>query len=182
VLTLNGVSYRLRNRGIDTLPSVRAAAVDTDKSPRESTTSPHFSPGHNSAGSSTRVASGSMATEIPLNRPCLAGNGLADVGVAIAPGHSSCGGPLTARAADIPRSDSDAVDVLRATSCTDTLERSVMLLNVAPSNVVIVPSLAFASTALAYARACSTLRFCDVDPETLFLDPNDVEAVIDEWV
>lgn len=30
VLTLKGASYRLRNRGIDTLPSIRAAADDTD--------------------------------------------------------------------------------------------------------------------------------------------------------
>ena len=30
VLTLKGASYRLRNRGIDTLPSIRAAAEDPD--------------------------------------------------------------------------------------------------------------------------------------------------------
>ncbi len=30
VLTLKGASYRLRNRGIDTLPSIRTTTSDTD--------------------------------------------------------------------------------------------------------------------------------------------------------
>jgi dTDP-4-amino-4,6-dideoxygalactose transaminase len=124
---------------------------------------------------------GRMST-IPFNRPGLAGDELRYIEQAVASGHTSCGGPFSLRASEILRSECDALDVLLTTSCTDALEMSAMLLDVGPGDVVIVPSFTFTSTALAYARAGASVRFCDIDPVSLCLDPADVEVAIDERV
>ncbi|MEZ5296215.1 MAG: dTDP-4-amino-4,6-dideoxygalactose transaminase [Ilumatobacteraceae bacterium] len=123
-----------------------------------------------------------MSPMIPFNRPGLAGDELSYIEQAVASGHTSCGGPFSKRASEILRSECGAVDVLLTTSCTDALEMSAMLLGIGPGDVVVVPSFTFTSTALAYARAGASLRFCDIDPVSLCLDPADVESVMDERV
>ena len=65
------------------------------------------------------------------------------------------------------------------TSCTDALEMTAMLIGIQPGDVVIVPSFTFTSTALAFARQGARLRFCDIDPLTLGLDPVQVRELLD---
>ena len=123
-----------------------------------------------------------MSDPIPFNRPCLAGAEYENIAEAIRSGHSSSGGPFTERATDILRRWHDAADVLLTTSCTDALEMSAMLLGIGEGDVVIVPSYTFTSTALAFARHGAQLRFCDIDPLTLGLDPERVRDALDEDV
>ncbi len=123
-----------------------------------------------------------MSDPIPFNRPCLAGPEYENIAEAIRSGHSSSGGPFTQRATEILRRWHDAPDVLLTTSCTDALEMSAMLLGIGEGDVVIVPSYTFTSTALAFARHGARLRFCDIDPLTLGLDPERVRDAIDEDV
>ena len=59
---------------------------------------------------------------------------------------------------------------------------TAMMLQIQPGDVVIVPSFTFTSTALAFAREGATLRFADIDPVTLCLDPDDVQQLLDERV
>ena len=101
---------------------------------------------------------------------------------AVLSGHSSSGGPYTRRAEETLVQWHGAEAVLLTTSCTDALEMTGMLLGVGPGDTVIVPSFTFTSTALAYARAGARLRFCDIDPITLGLDPLRVEEAIDNDV
>ena len=123
-----------------------------------------------------------MTAEIPFNRPCLAGRELDYVKESIAKGHSSAKGPFTVKVQDLLRQRLGAKDVLLTTSCTDALEMSAMLLDLQVGDVVIVPSFTFSSTATAFARQGATLRFCDIRMPELGLDPDHVEASIDERV
>ena len=123
-----------------------------------------------------------MADDIPFNRPCLAGQEMNYVAQAVANGHSSAKGPYTKRAEELLRSELGALDVLLTTSCTDALEMTAMLLGLGPGDVVIVPSFTFSSTATAFARQGATVRFCDIRTPDLGLDPDHVEASMDERV
>ncbi|MGB7880153.1 MAG: aminotransferase class I/II-fold pyridoxal phosphate-dependent enzyme, partial [Ilumatobacteraceae bacterium] len=123
-----------------------------------------------------------MSEPIPFNRPCLVGNELEYMAEAVASGHSASGGPFTRRAADILQHVHDADDVLLTTSCTDALEMTAMLVGIRPGDVVVVPSFTFTSTALAFAREGARLRFCDIEPGTLGLDPDHLETLLDDRV
>jgi len=123
-----------------------------------------------------------MSEPIPFNRPCLVGNELEYMAEAVASGHSASGGPFMRRAAGILQHVHDAHDVLLTTSCTDALEMTAMLIGIRPGDVVVVPSFTFTSTALAFAREGARLRFCDIEPSTLGLDPDHLETLLDDRV
>jgi dTDP-4-amino-4,6-dideoxygalactose transaminase len=123
-----------------------------------------------------------MVEPIPFNRPCLVGNELERINEAILNGHSATGGPFAKRCAAMLQEFHGAADVLMTTSCTDALEMSAMLIGVGPGDTVVVPSFTFTSTALAFAREGAGLKFADIDPLTLGLDPESVASVMDETV
>lgn len=128
-----------------------------------------------------RYADG-MTEEIPFNRPCLVGQEMNYVAQAVANGHSSAKGPFTKKAEQLLTRELDAAGVLLTTSCTDALEMAAMLLDAGPGDVVIVPSFTFSSTATAFARQGAKLRFCDIRVPDLGLDPDHVEASMDDRV
>jgi dTDP-4-amino-4,6-dideoxygalactose transaminase len=119
---------------------------------------------------------------IPFNRPALEGNELEYIRQSVESGHTSSGGPFSKRAAAILAAESGASEVLLTTSCTAALELSAMLLDLQPGDTVIVPSFTFTSTALAFVRQGARIVFCDIEPETLGLDPKHVEALLDDTV
>ncbi|MPZ72160.1 MAG: dTDP-4-amino-4,6-dideoxygalactose transaminase [Nitriliruptorales bacterium] len=127
-------------------------------------------------GSATETA----LAEIRFNRPSLEGRELAYIKQAVEAGHTSSAGPFSARAAEVLRAATDARDVLLTTSCTAALELSAMLLDLQPGDTVIVPSFTFSSTALAFAREGARIKFCDIEPETLGLDPQHLDALLDD--
>lgn len=71
---------------------------------------------------------------------------------------------MSARASTILCDLHQAEEVLLTTSSTDALELSAMMLDIGPGDSVIVPSFAFTSTALAFARNGADLKFCDRTP------------------
>jgi dTDP-4-amino-4,6-dideoxygalactose transaminase len=113
---------------------------------------------------------------IPFNKPGLSGGELNNIAEAISNGHAATGGPFTKQCSDFLNDVHGSVDALITTSCTDALEMSAMLLELGPGDVVILPSFTFTSTATAFARQGAMLRFCDIDPVTLGLDPVHVAA------
>lgn len=119
---------------------------------------------------------------IRFNRPSLEGSELDYIADAVNGGHTSSSGPYARRCADLLRERIGAEDVLLTTSCTDALEMTALLLDVGPGDTVIVPSFTFTSTALAFARQGATLRFADIEPETLGIDPAHVSDLLDESV
>lgn len=62
-------------------------------------------------------------------------------------------------------------------NCTSALYLSALLLQPSPGDEVIVPATTFVSTAMAFHWAGWRVRVADVDPETLLLMPENVEAV-----
>lgn len=119
---------------------------------------------------------------IRFNYPTPVGREIEYVSQATLDGRTSMGGPFTERVSEILRTAHNAPEVLLTSSCTDALEMSAMLLDISPGDVVIVPSFTFVSTALAFAREGATIRFCDIDPDTLGADPESIEQLMDDRV
>jgi dTDP-4-amino-4,6-dideoxygalactose transaminase len=65
-------------------------------------------------------------------------------------------------------------------SCTDALEMTALLMNIRDGDEVIMPSYTFVSTANAYALWGAAIRFIDVDPLTMNLEPDLIEDAITE--
>src|SRR5207302_10610780 len=63
-------------------------------------------------------------------------------------------------------------------SCTHALELAMLALKLQPGDEVIVPSFTFVSSANCVVRAGGKVVFADIIPETLTLDPMDVERKI----
>lgn len=121
-------------------------------------------------------------SDIPFNRATVAGRDLDYVREALETGRTSASGPFSKQCSTLLREETGAAEVLLTTSCTAALELSGMLLDVGPGDVVVVPDFTFTTTALAYARAGATLRFCDVERTTLGLDPGRLAELLDERV
>lgn len=68
--------------------------------------------------------------------------------------------------------------VILTHTCTDALEMAVMLAEIGPGDEVIVPSFAFVSVATAVVLHGGTPVFVDIEPASLNLDPDAVEAAI----
>ena len=119
---------------------------------------------------------------VRFNVPSVEGEELSYVREAILGGHPSSGGPFTERAAAVLAEVTTAAEVLLTPSCTAALELSAMLLDLGPSDTVVVPSFTFSTTALAFARQGARLLFCDISPDTLGLDPRHLETLLDDTV
>ncbi|HEX6151327.1 dTDP-4-amino-4,6-dideoxygalactose transaminase [Nocardioides sp.] len=120
--------------------------------------------------------------DIPFNVPELVGRELEYVGESMTSGHTSSGGPFSARAGAVLQEATGAEEVLLTTSCTTALELSAMLLDLGPDDTVVVPSFTFTSSALAFARQGAKILFCDIEPETLGIDPDHLATLLDDTV
>ena len=123
-----------------------------------------------------------MSEVVPFNVPSIEGDELELVRSALDGGHTSASGPFSKKVSALLREATGAAEVLLTTSCTAALELAGMLTDVGPGDVVVVPDFTFTTTALAYARAGATLRFCDIETETLGMDPAHLETLMDERV
>jgi dTDP-4-amino-4,6-dideoxygalactose transaminase len=119
---------------------------------------------------------------IPFNKPSLEGAELENTFTAVTQGHTAAGGPFSERVSEVLRAEIGAQDVLMTSSCTDALEAAALLLDLGPDDVVIVPSFTFVSTALAFARTGARIRFADIEPETMGIDPASVAGLLDDRV
>ncbi len=118
------------------------------------------------------------APAIPFNRPALFGRELQYIAQAILQGHSAGDGPYTRQCQSLLESVVGVQKALLATSCTHALEMCALLLELQPGDEVIVPSYTFVTTANAFALRGANLRFADVQPDTLNIDPDSVAALI----
>src|SRR5690242_11332445 len=108
---------------------------------------------------------------IRFNKPSLEGNELAYIQTAVETGHTSYSGPYASTAGELLRGWFGAHDVLLTNSCTAALEMTALLLDLGPDDTIVVPSYTFPSTAVAFARTGAKVLFCDIERETLGLDP-----------
>jgi dTDP-4-amino-4,6-dideoxygalactose transaminase len=128
------------------------------------------------------VKDGPSSPAIPFNRPSIEGDELDLMVAAVDNGHVSAGGTFSEQVVELLKSALGSADVVLTTSCTDALEMAALLLDLGPEDVVVVPSFAFVSTALAFARTGARIRFADIESETLGLDPQSVASVLDDRV
>lgn len=119
---------------------------------------------------------------IPFNRPSIVGREVELMHQAITQGHTSAEGPFSARASELLREATGARQVLLTTSCTAALEMSALLLDIEPGDTVVVPSFGFVTTALAFVRQGARILFCDIEPDTLGLDPGHLAELMDDTV
>lgn len=119
---------------------------------------------------------------IRFNVPAIEGRELEYVRTALDGGHTSASGPFSKKVSALLAEASGATEVLLTTSCTAALELAGMLTDIGPGDVVVVPDFTFTTTALAYARAGATLRYCDIEPRTLGMDPEHLATLMDERV
>lgn len=115
---------------------------------------------------------------VPFNKPFVAAGAAENALAALGSGHQSGDGPWTSRATQKLAALTGHPGVLLTTSGTHALEMACMALDLRPGDEVVVPSFTFSSTATAPWRTGATVRFADVDPETLSLTPETVDPVI----
>ena len=120
--------------------------------------------------------------EIPFNRATVEGRELAYIQESIESGHTSTSGPFASRAGSLLQEETGAAGVLLTTSCTSALEMTALLLDIEPGDTAVVPSFTFVSSALAFVRAGAKILFCDIEPQTLGLDPRHLAELLDDSV
>ncbi|MCA9603229.1 MAG: aminotransferase class V-fold PLP-dependent enzyme, partial [Myxococcales bacterium] len=115
---------------------------------------------------------------IRFNVPYLGGNELKYLAQVIEGKHFAGNGPFTEKVQAFLEERYGIARVLLTHSCTGALEMVPLLLDLGPGDEVILPSYTFSSTASGFVRAGCRVVFADVDPETMMLDPGDVERRI----
>ncbi len=112
---------------------------------------------------------------IPFNRPNMGAAELARMAQAVGNGFLSGDGPFTKQCHAFLEQTLGVHRALLTTSCTDALELSALLLNLAPGDEVIVPAFTFVSSVNAFVLRGAKPVFCDVRADTLNLDETQLE-------
>ena len=115
---------------------------------------------------------------LPFTQPFLSGRELEYVREAIETKSLVGDGPYTKKVEDLISQRCAGVATFLTPSCTDALDMTALMLNLAPGDEVIIPGFTFTSTATAYAAQKATVVFADIDPQTLNIDPQSVENLI----
>ncbi|HEX6093869.1 MAG TPA: dTDP-4-amino-4,6-dideoxygalactose transaminase [Dongiaceae bacterium] len=111
-----------------------------------------------------------MSTDIPFNRPPLAGTELEFLRQVLEDRRLEGHGRFTREAQERLQAMTGCRKALLTHSCTSALEMSALLCQVGPGDEVILPSYTFVSTASAVALRGATPVFVDIRPDTLNLD------------
>jgi dTDP-4-amino-4,6-dideoxygalactose transaminase len=111
---------------------------------------------------------------IPFHKPMYDASDEMALAGALRSGHIVGDGPATLRAAAALKTLFGVRHVLLTTSCTHALELAVLASGIGPDDEVIVPSFTFVSTPNCVMRGGARVRFADISPDTLTLDPQEV--------
>lgn len=115
---------------------------------------------------------------ISFNRPALMGREIEYIMRAVLSEHASGGGPFSRRCQEFLEEQLGVPSVFLTTSCTDALEMTGLLLDIAPGDEVILPAFTFVSSANAFVLRGAKPVFIDIRPDTLNLDETKLEALI----
>lgn len=119
-----------------------------------------------------------MPVTIPFNRPSVEGRELELMAESVANGQISGDGPFTRKATGILEEIFPGAKVLLTTSCTDALEMSAILNDVAPGDEVIVPAFTFVSGVNAFVLRGAKPVFADVRPDTFNIAEDAVASLV----
>ena len=115
---------------------------------------------------------------IPFNMPFLTGKETEYIRKAVELAHTSGNGYFTKECHSFFKKRYGFQHVLLTSSCTDALEMCALLLDLGPSDEVIVPSYTFVSTANSFALRGVRLRFADSLATSPNIDPASIERQI----
>lgn len=114
----------------------------------------------------------------PFNKPFLTGKEFENMSRAAESGQISGDGTFTVAATHMLDSQFSGSKCLLTHSCTAALEISALLLDIKAGDEIICPSYTFVSTANAFVLRGAHIKFVDIDPVTLCLCLDQVEAAI----
>lgn len=122
-----------------------------------------------------------MAYRIPFNIPYVATNQSKYVLQAISSRHASGDGPFSSQVTNfLQKIYRNSSNILLTPSCTASLEMCALLLDIKPGDEVILPSFTFVSTANAFALRGAEIIFCDVNAQSLVIEPQLVKPLINK--
>lgn len=116
--------------------------------------------------------------QIVFNKPYMTGQELKYISQAHAEGRLSGDGPFTKKCQAWLERNTQSPKTLLTNSCTAALEMAAMLIDTQPGDEIIMPSFTFVSTANAFVLRGGIPVFVDINPYTLNLDENKIEAAI----
>ncbi len=115
---------------------------------------------------------------VPFNTPCVTGMEIDYLRKALQSDQLSGDGPFTKICEAWFERHLGCVRALMGPSCTAALEMSAMLVGIEPGDEVIMPSYTFSSTANAFVLRGAQIVFVDVEPRTMNIDAELIEAAI----
>ncbi len=122
-----------------------------------------------------------MSSDIPFNRPYIAGKELYYIAQAVlSHGRISGDGPFTRKCQSRLEEVLGARKALLTHSCTAALEMSAILCSIGPGDEVIMPSYTFVSTANAFVLRGGVPVFVDIREDTLNIDESLVKDAVTE--
>ncbi len=117
-----------------------------------------------------------MNEPIPFSRPCLVGPELDYLAQAARQGKLSADGPFTARCAQWLENTLGLERVLMTHSASGALDLALRTLGLAAGDEVLLPSFTYVATANAVLANGGRPVFVEIEPETLCLDLETIEA------
>ncbi|MFC7321704.1 dTDP-4-amino-4,6-dideoxygalactose transaminase [Halobacillus campisalis] len=117
---------------------------------------------------------------IPFNVPCVVGGEEKLIQEALTQSKLSGNGPFGKKCTDWLENYLGCERAFLTPSCTAALEMAALLTEAGPGDEVIMPSYTFVSTANAFALRGADIRFVDIDPSTMNIDPVQIEQAITE--
>ena len=115
---------------------------------------------------------------VKFNVPFLSGNESDYINEVFVHGEFSGNGRFTKQAQQMLEKHLSAERVLLTHSCTGALEMAAMLAGFGPGDEVLVPSFTFVTSASSIMRTGATVVFCEVDPNTMLIDLEDLKTKI----
>lgn len=115
---------------------------------------------------------GESSARLPLARPSIGPDEFAAVQTTLQSGALGPG-PLVSRFEQLVAARVDAAEVVATSSGTAALWLSLAALGVGSGDEVLLPSFTYSATAQAVLAVGATPVFCEVDPETAFIDLDD---------
>lgn len=115
---------------------------------------------------------------VPFNRPARLGNEGRYLDQVLDGYNWSAGGSFARKCEEALETILGGGRAIVTHTCTDALEAAIRLVGAGQGDEVILPSFTFVATATAVALSGAVPVFVDIDPETLDLDPDAVEAAI----
>ena len=117
---------------------------------------------------------------IPFNEPFLTGNELAYIEKSLAQKKLSGDGPFSKLCQSWLEQNLKTKKAILTPSCTSALEMAAILIDIKPGDEVIMPSYTFVSGANAFVLRGGVPVFVDIEPGTMNIDANKIEAAITE--